>query len=142
MTMQRDNYNMPGIIDVRFVNPGDVAPNIPGAYLAGVPTSVLVDGTRVSLLSTATCQAVEEHSNNGRIEKATLTFLTCDDVPPAGMLWMVMQASGEWFLIGRREPPYPTVKVQRSAGEPGGDRAVNTVTVEYQCFKALIPLER
>lgn len=140
--MQRDNYNMPGIVDVRYLNPGDVPPKIQNAYAAGMPTSVFVDGTQMSLHGKPSCQAVEEHSNNGRIEKATLTFMTADEVPPAGMLWMIKQASGEWYLIGRREPPYPIVKVQRSTGEPGGEPSIKTVTVEYQCFKALIPLER
>ena len=140
--MQRDYYNMPGVIDVRYVNPADVPAQIQSSFIAGIPVSVFVDGTQMSLHGEATCQAVEEHTNNGRIEKATLTFMTSDDVPPAGMLWMVQQASGEWFLIGRREQPYPTVKVSRSTGTPSGERAIQTVTVEFQCFKALIPLER
>lgn len=140
--MQRDNYNMPGIIDVRYLNPGDVPAQIMSSFLAGIPVSVFVDGTQLSIHGQATCQAVEEHSNAGRIEKATLNFMTADDVPPEGMLWMIQQASGEWFLIGRREQPYPTVKIQKSTGEPGGDRAIQSVTVEFQCFKALIPLER
>jgi hypothetical protein len=33
------------------------------------------------------------------------------------------------------------VKVTTNTGVPGGDRAVKTVTVEYQGYKALIPLE-
>lgn len=140
--MQRDNYNMPGVVDVRYLNPGDVPAQIMSSYVAGIPVSVFVDGTQMPLHGVGSCQAVEEHSNNGRVEKATLTFMTCEDVPPAGMLWMIQQASGDWFLIGRREPPYPTVKVQNSTGEPGGDPAIKTVTVEFQCFKALIPLEK
>lgn len=140
--MQRDNYNMPGVIDVRFLNPADVPAQIMSSYIAGIPVSVFVDGTQMSLHGQPTCQAVEEQTNNGRIEKATLTFMTADDVPPEGMLWMIQQASGEWFLIGRREMPYPTVKVSRSTGEPGGGPAIKTVTVEFQGFKALIPLER
>lgn len=140
--MQRDHYNMPGIIDVRYLDPEDVSPQIMSSFIAGIPVSVFTDGTQMSLHGDVTFQAVEEHSNNGRVEKATLTFMTGDAVPPAGKLWMVQQASGDWYLIGRREPPYPTVKVQNSTGEPGGDRAIKTVTVEFQCFKALIPLER
>lgn len=140
--MQQDYYNLPGIVDVRYINPGDVPAQIMSSYIAGIPVTVLVDGTQMSLNGPASCQAVEEHSNNGRVEKATLTFMTGDDVPPAGMLWMFQQAGGEWFLLGRREQPYPTVKVQHSSGEPGGDRAIKTVTVEFQCFKALIPLEK
>ena len=140
--MQKDYYNMPGIVDVRYLNPGDVPAQIMSSFIAGIPVSVFVDGTQMSLHDYGSCTAVEEHSNNGLVEKATLTFMTGDDVPRSGKVWMVQQAGGEWYLIGRREPPYPTVKVQNSTGEPGGDRAIQTVTVEFQCIKALIPLER
>lgn len=139
--MTQDSYNMPGIVEVRHLKPEDVTPDVVSSFLAGVPAAVFADGTRVSLEGEPTCQAVEEHSNNGRIEKATLTFMTTEDVPRAGAVWMIRQANGEWWLIGRREPVYPTVKVTTNTGVPGGDRAVKTVTVEYQGFKALIPLE-
>ena len=68
--------------------------------------------------------------------------MTVDDVPREGVVWMIQQASSGWYLIGSREKPYPTVKIQTSTGQPGGDRAIKTVTVEYQAYKALIPLER
>ena len=67
--------------------------------------------------------------------------MTVEDVPRAGVVWMIRQANGGWWLIGRREPVFPTVKVTTNTGVPGGDRAVKTVTVEYQGYKALIPLE-
>ena len=140
--MQQDYYNMPGITDVRYLRPEDVAPEVMSAYIAGAPVSVFVDGTQVSINGEATCQASEEHSNNGRVEKATLTFMTGDDVPNGGVLWMIRQASDDWYLIGRREAPHPTVKVVNNTGVPGGERAVKTVTVEFQCLKALIPLSR
>lgn len=138
--MQQDSYNMPGIVEVRYLQPEDVTPNIISSYLAGIPAAVFVEGTRVSLNGEASCQAVEEHSNNGRVEKATLTFMTVDDVPRGGVAWMVRQASSGWWLIGARERPAPVVKITTSAGQPGGDRAVKTVEVTYQAYKAMIPL--
>ena len=35
--MQQDNYNMPGIVDVRYLNPGDVPAQIMSSYVAGIP---------------------------------------------------------------------------------------------------------
>lgn len=140
--MQQDSYNMPGVIDVRYLDPEDVSGDIISSFLAGIPVSVFVDGTQVSIHGEATCQATEEHAANGRNEKATLTFMTVDDVPREGVVWMIQQASSDWYLIGCREKPYPTVKIQTATGQPGGDRAIKTVTVEYSAYKALIPLER
>ena len=71
----------------------------------------------MSLNGEASCQAVEEHSNNGRVEKATLTFMTVDDVPRGGVAWMVRQANEGWWLIGARERPAPVVKVTTSLQE-------------------------
>ena len=47
--MQKDSYSMPGIIDVRYLAPEDVSGDIISSYLAGIPVSVFVEGTQVSL---------------------------------------------------------------------------------------------
>ena len=139
--MKQDSYNMPGIVRVEYLTPDQVPPSVMQKYIAGLPVGVFADGISMPLHGDATCQAVEEHSNNGRTEKVTLTFMTTGDVPQAGVVWKIKDANGGWWLIGAKERAYPTVKISTSTGEPGGDRAVKTVTVEHQSLKALVPLD-
>ena len=138
--MKQDEYNLPGIVEVSYLDPSQISPGIIGKYLAGVPVSVFADGISMPLHGEVTCQAADEHSNNGRTERVTLTFMTVGDVPREPKAWLLRDANGNRWLIGSRERNWPVAKVTTNTGVPGGDRAIQTVEVTHQAYKALIPL--
>lgn len=137
---QRCN-NLPGIVEIRWLDVSELSPNIEAKYLAGVPVAVMQESHEIAFYGSAECQAVEEHDNNGRWEKTTLVFLTNDELPrKAAVAWVVKQANGQWWLIGTAERAWPTVKVTNTTGVPDGDRAVKTVEITHQGIKSLIPV--
>lgn len=139
--MKNQCINLPGIVEVRWLDARFLSPNIAAKHNAGLPVAVMTDTKPIKIFGVAQCQAVEEHDNNGRVEKATLTFITNSDLPRhREVAWLCRQASGQWWLIGAREPHYPTVKISFHSGEPGGERAVNTVEITHQAVKSLIPV--
>lgn len=133
--------NLPGIVEVRWVETDMLSPNIEAKYLAGLPVAVLAESYALDVHGTAECQAVEEHESNGRVEKTTLTFQTLSDVPQKrNVAWCVKQASGQWWLIGTKEQHWPTVKVTTNTGKPEGEAAIKTVEVTHVALKSLIPV--
>lgn len=139
--MKQQCTSLPGIVEIRWLDATLLSPNLEPKHLAGLPIAVLTEGTPLTLHGEPQCQAVEEHDNNGRVEKATLTFLTTDSVPRRReVAWVARQATGQWWLIGTAEPRYPTVKVSYNTGLPSGERAVSTVEVTHQATKALLPV--
>ena len=48
----------------------------------------------------------------------------------------------EWlFLIGAREKPHATVKVNTTTGLPDGDASIKSYTVTFKARKALVRYE-
>ena len=86
----------------------------------------------------AVCEVEQLYDNNSYIEKAKLTFLTLDDVPtdqhPA---FVIRTVNDEYYVIGAKERPYPTVKITRSTGQPDGDTSVRKYEVSFTAKKAL-----
>ena len=139
--MNRQCINLPGIVEVRWLDARSLSPNMEAKHIAGLPVAVMTDSTPLAIFGEAVCQSVEEHDNNGRVSKTTLTFMTTAEPPRRHeVAWLFRQASGQWWLIGTREPNYPTVKITYHSGEPAGERAVNTVEVTHQARKSLIPV--
>lgn len=139
--MKNQCINLPGIVEVRWIDARNLSPNLVAKHVAGLPVAVMTDTMPLETYGEAQCQSVEEHENNGRVEKTTLTFMTNAPLPRhREVAWLCRQASGQWWLIGAREPHYPTVKIAFHSGEPGGERAVNTVEITHQAVKSLIPV--
>ena len=139
--MNSQCINFPGIVEVRWVDARFLSPNMMVKHNAGLPVAVMTDTTPIIIFGEAVCQAVEEHDNNGRVEKTTLTFMTNSVLPRHyEVAWLFRQASGQWWLIGTKEPHYPTVKITYHSGEPSGERAVHTVEITHQAVKSLIPV--
>lgn len=139
--MESQYIILPGIIEVRWIEARNLSPNMVAKHVAGLPVAVMTDTIPLKTCGVAQCESVEEHNNNGRVEKTTLTFMTNAPLPRLReVAWLFRQASGQWWLIGSREPHYPTVKITFHSGEPGGERAVNTVEITHQAVKSLIPV--
>ncbi len=133
--------NLPGIVEVRWVEAEMLSPNIEAKYLAGLPVAMLAESYALDVHGTAEFQAVEEHESTGRVEKTTLSFQILSDMPrKRNVVWCVKQASGQWWLIGSRERHWPTVKVTTNTGKPEGEAAIKTVEVTHVALKSLIPV--
>lgn len=97
-----------------------------------------VEPDEIILKGEAVCEVEQSYDNNSYIEKAKLTFLTLDDVPtdqhPA---FVIHTVNDEYYIIGAKERPYPTVKITRSTGQPDGDTSVRKYEVSFTAKKAL-----
>jgi hypothetical protein len=106
--------------------------------VAGIPISLKVVPDEIALKGEAVCEVEQLYDNNSYIEKARLTFLTLDDVPtdqhPA---FVIRTVNDEYYVIGTKERPYPTVKITRSTGQPDGDTSVRKYEVSFTAKKAL-----
>ena len=106
--------------------------------VAGIPISLEVVPDEIALKGEAVCEVEQSYDNNSYIEKAKLTFLTLDVVPteqhPA---FVIRTVNDDYYVIGAKERPYPTVKITRSTGQPDGDTSVRKYEVSFTAKKAL-----
>ena len=106
--------------------------------VAGIPITLQEQPISITMKGEAVCEVEQSYDNNSYIEKAKLTFLTLDDVPtdqhPA---FVIRTVNDEYYVIGAKERPYPTVKITRSTGQPDGDTSVRKYEVSFTAKKAL-----
>ena len=132
--------NMPGIIRVMWLKAEKISPHTVEKFIAGLPVSIGAQGVELELVDAATSSHLQAVENNGLTSKATLEFKTTSPVPAdEDIVWAVMDADGQWWLMGTRERNFPVVEVSTSTGTPGGDPAVSTVKVSHTAKIALIP---
>lgn len=134
------NVSLPSITKIAYLPCSELAPDIAFRYKIKMPVAVYAGTTPVRFFGTPTCEAVSEYENKGRVEEATLTFSTLDELPTAyPVAFVVTTANNRSYLIGAMERPFPVVKIESTTGAPAGDAAVNKVTVTFTAPKALVP---
>ncbi len=132
--------SMPGIKRVWFLEAAYLPSDVVYRSVAGIPVSFSVQPTEIHLKGEAACEVEEQTDNNSLMEKSRLTFNTLTRLPTHGHLAFVFQTNdGDCFLIGSLERPHPTVKVNRSTGQPDGDASVRRYEVSFTAKKALAP---
>ena len=106
--------------------------------VASIPISLQEQPISITMKGVTVCEVEQSYDNNSYIEKAKLTFLTLDDVPtdqhPA---FVIRTVNDEYYVIGAKERPYPTLKITRSTGQPDGDASVRKYEVSFTAKKAL-----
>ena len=133
--------SIPGIMNVYYLRSAYLSCDVTFRAEAGVPVKTQQQPIIVQLKGEAVCEVESQFDNNSQLEKAKLTFITLDDVPLYYHLAFVIQTvQGEYFVIGAREQPYPTVKVTRTTGSPDGDAAARKYEVSFTARKALAAL--
>lgn len=104
--------------------------------LAAVNTTV----NRLRWFSGADCRRECGLSEGRYSEKSTLRFSTDEAIPDGVPLGFVVETpDGDLFLIGSREPPFPTVSVTRTAGSPGGDSAGFIYEISHVGLRTMVP---
>lgn len=132
--------SLPGIKSIGFVDPEYLQPNVAFKSIAGITVGVFCHINSISLCGEASCEAVSEYDKNGRSQKTTLKFCTTDVIPTYFKLaFVVVDSSGDAYLIGAKENPYPTIKCSKSFGSPSGEPAVFTYEIVLSALKSLIP---
>ena len=130
--------SLPGIQQVWYISRSGLPDDVVYRSVAGIPISLEVVPDEIALKGEAVCEVEQSYNNNSYIEKAKLTFLTLDDVPtdqhPA---FVIRTVNDEYYAIGAKERPYPTVKITRSTGQPDGDTSVRKYEVSFSAKKAL-----
>lgn len=133
--------SLPGIVRIAYIGCVNVPQHIEMKALVGIPSGVYDMITEVCLAGRATCVCESEYDNHAQVEKATLTFFSTEEIPIRQTLaYLVLDTNGQWWLLGHREPPYPTVRRSQHTGTPGEERAVYTYEVSLIGRKALIPV--
>ena len=130
--------SLPGIQQVWYILRDYLPEDVVCRSVAGIPISLQEQPISITMKGEAVCEVEQSYDNNSYIEKAKLTFLTLDDVPtdqhPA---FVIRTVNDEYYVIGAKERPYPTVKITRSTGQPDGDTSVRKYEVSFTAKKAL-----
>ena len=130
--------SLPGIQQVWYISRNGLPDDVVYRSVAGIPVSVIEQPISITMKGEAVCEVEQSYDNNSYIETAKLTFLTLDDVPtdqhPA---FVIRTVNDEYYVIGAKERPYPTVKITRSTGQPDGDTSVRKYEVSFTAKKAL-----
>ena len=130
--------SLPGIQQVWYILRDYLPDDVVYRSVAGIPIALEVEPDVIKMKGEAVCEVEQSYDNNSYIEKAKLTFLTLDDVPtdqhPA---FVIRTVNDEYYVIGAKERPYPTVKITRSTGQPDGDASVRKYEVSFSAKKAL-----
>ena len=132
---------LPGIVRIAFIGSGNVPANIELKAIAGIPVDVNEPITDVCFTGIPTCTTESVNDNHAQVEKTTLTFSSTDDVPiKQRIAFLILDANGQWWLIGHRESPFPVIRCTHHTGEADGEKAGYVYEVTLIGRKALIPV--
>lgn len=133
------SLSLPGIRFIGVVDCEKLQPDLREASLAGLTVAAHTAVEEVPFVN-ATVEVVGECSHGAPMETATLKFRTSDFLRIEIQLgFVVTDITGQSWLIGAAEPPFPKVSLTRKTGLPGGDPAVWEVEVKAVGQRALLP---
>jgi len=131
------HQSLPNIIKIYTVPCDSLPTNVMEKHLAQISIAVVQGKTPVEHYDNASCEAEQEHDNNGLLEKTVLQFTTTDEIaayPP--LAFVVTDAQQQSWVIGAKEAPFPIVEVTKSIDR---DTNVYAVKVSFSRRKSLIP---
>ena len=135
-------YSLPGLKKVGYVPVSMLPSDIVFIALAGGTVPLFETMTYFDVAPGAVCDVEEEYGNGVQVEQAKLKFSTLADIPTRGPLAFVfITMNNEQFLIGAREKPHATVKVNTTTGQTDGDASIKSYTVTFKARKALVKYE-
>ena len=131
--------SLPGITSLGYVPSERLQRQIMQKALAGLPVGVFTDIAPINFVGVPTCVTQSDYDNNGRLEKASLKFVTNDNIPIYTDIAFVMtDSNGKSWLLGTKERPRPIIRIERSTGTPEGDGNAFSFEVSLYAHKALI----
>ena len=78
--------SLPGITSLGYVPSERLQRQIMQKALAGLPVGVFTDIAPINFVGVPTCVTQSDYDNNGRLEKASLKFVTNDFFPPFAVI--------------------------------------------------------
>lgn len=131
--------SLPGITFVGVVDCLKLQPNLREMSAAGLTVAAHTSVEAVPHTE-ATVEAVTEFRHGSPVQTTTLKFKTTA-MPDIELQlgFVVTDVSGQSFLIGAAEPPYPQCSLTRKSGTPGGDPAVWEIEVKAVGQRSLLP---
>ncbi len=134
--------SLPGVRAVGYVNASAVMPAAVTRAIAGIPVYIPAGITWVPIAGQKpSVKAVREWKNNVVIETTTLEFITSAELPASDLLaFVVIDATGRYWLIGRREHPRTRLEHTASISEPSGEPSAYAYTVTSVSRRSLILL--
>lgn len=134
--------SLPGIKKIWYITIDLLPDDVVYRAVAGLPVTVSGIPTDIILKGDATCDVEQQYDNNAQIEKAKLNFYTLDEIPTTKHLAFVIHTvNGEKYIVGSKEKPYATVKMDFTTGKTDGDAAVRKYEVAFTAKKALARFE-
>ena len=131
---------LPGIIFVGAIDCSLLQPSLQLQAIAGMDVAVQTAVLPLAIAKDATASCLTEKENGNTRQTASLKFRTTDPLPLHWRLgFVVTDVTGQSYLVGSRERPYPQVKATRQFGTPGGDPNCWEVEVTHLAMRTLIP---
>lgn len=136
---QSNCSRLPGITHIGLLPCAMLPQNVADSYLAGIPVVLPSAGLNIPFCGVPICEVSSEYSNNGSLEKATLTFASSQFIAEkAQVAFVITDVNGRTMLIGAREKPFPIIKRTRNTGAPDSDSAVFTYEISCVAIAALV----
>ena len=135
-------YSLPGLKKVGYVPVSMLPSDIIFMSLAGGIVPLYDSVTYFDVAPGAVCEVEEEYGNGVQVEQAKLKFSTLAAIPtnePLAFVFITM--NDEQLLIGAREKPRATIKVNTTTGQTDGDASIKSYTVTFKARKALVRYE-
>jgi hypothetical protein len=132
--------SLPGIKRIAYIATDLLPDDITLKAIAGIPVNITGTATEIDVIGEANCETDSEPDNNSQLEKVDLKFNTLDDIPTDSPLAFIVETvSGNKYVIGTKERPYPIVKISTATGTPDGNPSVRKVEVTYKAKRPLVP---
>lgn len=132
--------SLPGIKRIAYIATDLLPDDITLKAVAGVPVNITGTATEIDVIGEASCETDSQPDNNSQLEKVDLKFNTLDDIPTDSPLAFIVETvSGNKYVIGAKERPYPIVKISTATGTPDGSPSVTKHEISYIAKRALAP---
>lgn len=132
--------SLPGIREIRYVRCADLADNLMLHAICGDSAVINAESEKIDFCGTPTLSWESGKTGGNYVEKSTLEFSTTSELPTHERIaFVVTAAGGESWLIGAREPNFPTVSFTHTTGAPGSGAAVRTYKITHTAQKSVLP---
>lgn len=133
------SQSLPGIVFVGVVDCLKLQPNLREMAAAGITVAAHTSVATVPFTD-ASVEASTEFHHGSPVETTSLKFKTTAIIFIELQLgFVVTDVTGQSWLIGAAEPPYPQCSLTRKSGMPGGDPAVWEIEVKAVGQRSLLP---
>lgn len=110
---------LPGICHIYTLPCDDLPADLGERHLVGLPISIEEEITEIPFAGEPTCSSLKEPKNNGHVCKTELKFVSTELIEENKHIAFIVTApSGNSYLIGTYEKPYPQVRRTIVFGQP------------------------